>query len=56
MVTYLIKREGPLLYQPKWSRAKKLKSFICDSLKERVDLHVINYRKAHDQLRRAVIT
>lgn len=42
---------------PKWSKAKKqLKSFTCDSLKGRIDFHIINYRKAHDQLGRAVIT
>lgn len=42
---------------PKWSKAKKqLKSLMCDSLRLRVDFHVINYRKAHDQLGRAVIT
>jgi len=42
---------------PKWSKAKKqLKSFICEPLRLRVDFHVINYRKAHDQLGRAVIT
>lgn len=31
-------------------------SFVCDSLRSRVDFQVINYRKAHDQLGRAVIT
>lgn len=42
---------------PKWSKAKKqLKSLMCDSLRLRVDFHVINYRKAHDQLGRVVIT
>lgn len=46
-----------MLYQPKWSKAKRhLKSFICESLRSRVDFQVINYRKAHDQLGRAVIT
>ena len=46
-----------LLYSPKWSKAKKrLKSFICEPLRSRVDFQVINYRKAHDQLGRAVIT
>jgi hypothetical protein len=46
-----------LLYQPKWSKAKKhLVSFVCESLHSRVDFQVINYRKAHDQLGRAVIT
>ena len=45
------------MYNPKWSKAKKqLKSFICESLKDRIDFHIINYRKAHDQLGRAVIT
>ncbi|MFY2251445.1 SF0329 family protein [Priestia megaterium] len=46
-----------MLYHPKWSKAKKrLKSFVCESLHLRVDFQVINYRKAHDQLGRAVIT
>ncbi|MBY0099393.1 SF0329 family protein [Mesobacillus maritimus] len=46
-----------MLYSPKWSKAKKqLKSYICESLRMRVDFHIINYRKAHDQLGRAVIT
>lgn len=46
-----------MLYHPKWSKAKKLlMSFVCDSLRSRVDFQVINYRKAHDQLGRAVIT
>lgn len=46
-----------MLYQPKWSKAKRhLKSFTCESLKSRIDFHMINYRKAHDQLGRAVIT
>ncbi|MEC1157997.1 SF0329 family protein [Cytobacillus horneckiae] len=46
-----------MLYSPKWSKAKKnLKSFICDTLRSRVDFQVINYRRAHDQLGRAVIT
>lgn len=45
------------MYSPKWSKAKKkLKSFTCDSLKSRIDFHIINYRNAHDQLGRAVIT
>lgn len=45
------------MYSPKWSKAKKhLKSFTCDSLKNRIDYQIINYRKAHDQLGRAVIT
>ncbi|WP_400195212.1 SF0329 family protein [Lysinibacillus telephonicus] len=46
-----------MLYSPKWSKAKKhLKSFICDSLQSRINFQVINYRRAHDQLGRAVIT
>ena len=45
------------LYSPKWSKAKKrLSSCICASLRSRVDFQVINYRRAHDQLGRAVIT
>ncbi|MFT8321507.1 MAG: hypothetical protein ABF649_11420 [Bacillus sp. (in: firmicutes)] len=45
------------MYSPKWSKAKKhLSNFLCDSLRSRVDFQVINYRKAHDQLGRAVIT
>ena len=44
-------------YHPKWSKAKKhLMSFVCDSLHNRIDFQVINYRKAHDQLGRAVLT
>lgn len=50
-------KENVNMYHPKWSKAKKqLKSFICKSLKDRIDFHIINYRKAHDQLGRAVIT
>ncbi|MBT2719258.1 hypothetical protein J7I90_25580, partial [Bacillus sp. ISL-57] len=46
-----------MLYSPKWSKAKKrLLSFLCEPLRSRVDFQVINYRKAHDQLGRAVIT
>ncbi|MGE7687519.1 SF0329 family protein [Peribacillus simplex] len=46
-----------MLYSPKWSKAKKrLSSFLCEPLRSRVDFQVINYRKAHDQLGRAVIT
>ncbi|UMZ35531.1 SF0329 family protein [Priestia megaterium] len=46
-----------MLYHPKWSKAKKrLMSFVCESLYSRIDFQVINYRKAHDQLGRAVIT
>lgn len=46
-----------MLYSPKWSKAKKhLKSLVCDTLRSRVDFQVINYRRAHDQLGRAVIT
>ncbi len=45
------------MYSPKWSKVKKqLKGFTCDSLKDRIDFQIINYRKAHDQLGRAVIT
>jgi hypothetical protein len=45
------------MYSPKWSKVKKqLKNFTCNSLKGRIDFHIINYRKAHDQLGRAVIT
>ncbi|WP_232700067.1 SF0329 family protein [Brevibacillus daliensis] len=40
-----------------WSKVKKkLDRFICDSLKNRVQFHVTNYRKAHDQRGRAFIT
>lgn len=51
-------RTGNLdMYNPKWSKAKKqLQGYICESLKDRIDFHIINYRKAHDQLGRAVIT
>lgn len=45
------------MYSPKWSKVKKqLKSFTCDSLRDRIDFQIINYHKAHDQLGRAVIT
>ena len=45
------------MFEPKWSKAKKrLKGFISPSLKNRVDYQIINYRKAHDRLGRAVIT
>ncbi|KQU15050.1 hypothetical protein ASG65_11145 [Bacillus sp. Leaf13] len=45
------------MYSPKWSKAKKrLSDFLCETLRLRVDFQVINYRKAHDQLGRAVIT
>lgn len=37
----------------KWSN---FKSFTCSSLSDRIDFQVMNYRKAHDQLTRAVIT
>ncbi|CAM4404768.1 hypothetical protein BAMA_16110 [Bacillus manliponensis] len=40
-----------------WSKLKKhLESFLCESLQGRVQFHIINYRKAHDQLGRACIT
>ncbi|MBU3110182.1 SF0329 family protein [Clostridium lacusfryxellense] len=43
--------------QRKWSKVKKnLESFICDSLKNRVDFFVVNYKKALDGLGRAYIT
>ncbi|WP_457852481.1 hypothetical protein [Peribacillus butanolivorans] len=46
-----------MLYSPKWSKAKKrLSDFLCETLRLRVDFQVINCRKAHDQLGRAVIT
>lgn len=39
-----------------WSKKKKiLYSFICDSLKDRIDFNVIKYRKSHDALGRVVI-
>ncbi|MFF2878754.1 hypothetical protein ACFVR2_20785 [Gottfriedia sp. NPDC057991] len=45
-----------MLYSPKWSKSKKrLMSLLCEPLRSRVDFQVINYRKAHDQLGRAVI-
>jgi hypothetical protein len=45
------------LRNQQWSKVKKkLESFICDSLKNRVDFTVTNYRKAHDQMGRAFIT
>ena len=40
----------------KWSKVKKkIESFICDSLKDRIQFTVTNYRKAHDQTGRAFI-
>lgn len=40
-----------------WSKVKKrLDSFKCDSLKERLQFTVTYYRRAHDQLGRAFIT
>lgn len=43
--------------QRKWSKVKKnLESFLCDSLKNRVDFFVVNYRKADDGMGRAYIT
>jgi len=45
------------LRNQQWSKVKKkLEGFICDSLKNRVQFTVTNYRKAHDQLGRAFIT
>lgn len=45
------------MFAPKWSKVKKhLQSFICPSLINRVDFLIINYRKVHDNLGRAVIT
>ncbi|WP_142414066.1 SF0329 family protein [Hathewaya massiliensis] len=39
-----------------WSKTKKhLKSFICDSLKDRVEFHCSNYRM-HDGIGRTYIT
>lgn len=56
-VTGQFKGDDFLLYSPKWSKAKKrLKSFVCESLQSKVDFQVINYRKAHDQRGRVVIT
>ena len=40
-----------------WSKLRKmLENLICESLRERVKFTVTNYRKAHDQLRRAFIS
>jgi hypothetical protein len=48
---------GKILRNQQWSKLKKkLDSFKCDSLKERVQFTVTNYRWAHDQLGRAFIT
>jgi hypothetical protein len=45
------------LRNQQWSKVKKkLDSFKCDSLKDRVQFTVTNYRRAHDQLGRAFIT
>ncbi|WP_319005625.1 hypothetical protein [Mesobacillus subterraneus] len=46
-----------MLRNQQWSKVKKkLDSFKCDSLKDRVQFTVTNYRRAHDQLGRAFIT
>jgi len=35
----------------RWSKWKKrIEEFICDDLKDRVDIHATVYRKTHDQL------
>ncbi|WP_291581946.1 SF0329 family protein [Clostridium sp. UBA6640] len=40
-----------------WSKTKKyLESFVCETLKGRVEFFVTNYRKAHDEMGRAYIT
>ncbi len=40
-----------------WSKIKKrLMNLICDPLQSRIDFHLISYRKAHDQMGRAVMT
>ncbi len=45
------------LRNQQWSKVKKkLEGLICDSLKNRVQFTVTNYRKAHDRLGRAFIT
>lgn len=45
------------MWNQQWSKVKKkLESFLCDSLKDRVNFIVTNYRKTHDQLGRAFIT
>lgn len=39
-----------------WSKIKKqLESYTCDQLKGRVEFHVANYRRAHDNAGRAYI-
>ena len=49
--------EDKTLSDKKWSKLKKkIECFICDSLKDRVQFTVTNYRKAHDQTGRAFIT
>ncbi|MBM6613827.1 hypothetical protein JTF06_02825 [Desemzia sp. RIT804] len=41
----------------KWSKVKKkIEGFICDSLKDRVQFTVTNYRWAQDETGRAFIT
>jgi len=41
----------------RWSKLKEqLESFICPSLKGRVEFWITSYRKAHDQMGRAYIT
>lgn len=45
------------MHDKKWSKVKKkIESYTCDSLKGRVELHLTNYRKTHDQTGRAYIT
>jgi hypothetical protein len=45
------------LRNQQWSKVKKkLDSFRCEILKDRVQFTVTNYRRAHDQLGRAWIT
>lgn len=46
-----------MLAHRKWSKVKKrIDSFICNSLKGRVQFNIANYRKAHDQLGRVFVT
>lgn len=57
MIVPFFVKEMKSLRNQQWSKVKKkLDSFICDSLRNRVQFTVTNYRKTHDQLGRAFIT
>ncbi|MEM5594514.1 hypothetical protein AAHH67_27265 [Niallia circulans] len=44
------------MHNKQWSKVKKkLESYICHCLKNRVDFYLTNYRRTHDQTGRAFI-